>query len=158
VPPSARHFWGQRTRQAYDDFALPWRMALWLAVVPLLALDLRLSKPWVRKGASCPRRSRLGPAAAGLAIAMAEAGRRRGGGRAVFPATSSLLAPLWILERGVCAWLAVLQRLRFGGVRYGDSVIRIAAHSERQLRRRGKQQLRGAGEALTPAPQARRRD
>ena len=23
VPPSAAHFWGQRTRQAYDDFALP---------------------------------------------------------------------------------------------------------------------------------------
>jgi hypothetical protein len=46
------------------------------------------------------------------------------------------LAPLWVLERGVCAWLAVLQRLRFGGVRYGDSVIPRAAHSERALRRR----------------------
>ena len=63
-------------------------------------------------------------------------GRRRGGGAAFFPATSSLLAPLWVLERGVCAWLAVLQRLRLGGVRYGDSVIAVAAHSERQLRRR----------------------
>jgi hypothetical protein len=41
-----------------------------------------------------------------------------------------------VLERGVCAWLAVLQRLRFGGVRYGDSVIPLAAHSERVLRRR----------------------
>jgi hypothetical protein len=30
----------------------------------------------------------------------------------------------------------VLQRLRFGGVRYGDSVIPVAAHSQRQLRRR----------------------
>lgn len=67
---------------------------------------------------------------------MAERGRRRAGGRAYFPASSSLLAPVWILERGVCAWLAVLQRLRFGGVRYGDSVIPLAAHSERQLQRR----------------------
>jgi hypothetical protein len=136
VPPPSAHFWGQRTRQAYDDFALPLRMALWLAVVPLLVLDRRFSKPGVGKGAW--RRRHLAPAAAALAIAAAELGRRRAGGRAVFPVTSSLLAPVWILERGVCAWLAVLQRLRFGGVRYGDSVIPIAAHSERQLRRAAK--------------------
>jgi hypothetical protein len=124
VPPSAAHFWGQRTRQAYDDFALPLRMALWLAVVPLLA--------W--------RRLRLAPAAAAGTIALAEAGRQRAGGAERFPATSSLLAPVWVLERGICAWLAVLQRLRLGGVRYGDSVIPVAAHSERQLRRRLEQE------------------
>jgi hypothetical protein len=119
LPPSAGHFWGQRTRQAYDDFAIPLRMALWLAQLPLLAFDRRAGK-----------------AAAALAVSLAELGRRRAGGAAVFPATSSLLAPLWVLERAICAWLAVLQRLRFGGVRYGDSVIPLAAHSERQLRRR----------------------
>ncbi len=119
TPPSAAHFWGQRTRQAYDDFALPLRMALWLAVVPLLAWRRRQALP-----------------ATAVAIACAERGRRRARGAAFFPASSSLLAPVWVLERGVCAWLAVLQRLRFGGVRYGDSVIPVAAHSERQLRRR----------------------
>jgi hypothetical protein len=124
VPPSAGHFWGQRTRQAYDDFALPLRMALWLAVVPLLLLS------------AIGRRPAPPLAAAGLAVAAAERGRRRAGGGAVFPATSSLLAPVWVLERGICAWLAVRQRLRFGGVRYGDSVIAVAAHSERQLRGR----------------------
>jgi Glycosyl transferase family 2 len=123
VPPSATHFWGQRTRQAYDDFALPLRMALWLSVLPLLAL------------AAMRRRPALALAPAAVSVAAAEAGRRRAGGGAVFPATSSLLAPVWVLERGICAWLAVLQRLRFGGVRYGDSVIPVAAHSERQLRR-----------------------
>ena len=135
VPPSAAHFWGQRTRQAYDDFALPARMALWLAVVPLVALAalgdrIRLPpQPGVAK-------IRYGvPALVPLAVLAAERGRRRAGGTAVFPASSSLLAPVWILERGVCAWLAVFQRLRYGGVRYGDSVIRTAAHSERQLRR-----------------------
>lgn len=123
LPPSAAHFRGQRTRQAYDDFALPLRMALWLAVIPLLAL--------------AAARRRRGPllAAAGLAAAVAERGRRRGGGAGVFPASSSLLAPLWVLERGICAWLAVLQWLRFGGVRYGEAVIPLAAHSERHLRR-----------------------
>ena len=138
IPPSSAHFWGQRTRQAYDDFALPARMALWLAVVPLLLLGAFGAR--VGRAASV-----LAPAA--LAIAAAERGRRRAGGAAVFPVSSSLLAPVWILERGVCAWLAVLQRLRFGGVRYGDSVIPVAAHSERQLRRR----FRAAGSG-TAAP------
>jgi hypothetical protein len=125
LPPSAGHFWGQRTRQAYDDFAIPLRMALWLALLPLLVFDRRFGK-----------------AAAALAISLAELGRRRAGGAVVFPATSSLLAPLWVLERAVCSWLAVLQRLRFGGVRYGDSVIPLAAHSERQLRRRLAESIR----------------
>jgi hypothetical protein len=124
VPPSAAHFWGQRTRQAYDDFALPLRMALWLAVIPLLVL------------AAARRRPAPALAPIGLAVAAAEGGRRRGGATRVFPASSSLLAPLWVLERGICAWLAVLQRLRFGGVHYGDEVIPLAAHSERSLRRR----------------------
>jgi hypothetical protein len=124
VPPSAAHFWGQRTRQAYDDLALPLRMALWLAVVPLLLL------------AALRRRPAMALAPAVLSVAVAERGRRRAGGAKRFPATSSLLAPVWVLERGLCAWLAILQRLRFGGVRYGDSVIPVAAHSERQLRRR----------------------
>jgi hypothetical protein len=134
VPPSASHFWGQRTRQAYDDFALPLRMALWLAVVPLLARCL------------ARRRPAAAPAAVALSVAAAERGRRRAGGRGYFPATSSLLAPVWILERGVCAWLAVLQRLRFGGVCYGESVIPLAAHSERQLRQRFRERGRGSGE------------
>jgi glycosyl transferase family 2 len=134
VPPSAAHFWGQRTRQAYDDFALPLRMAIWLALLPLLAL-----------------RPRLTPLATAIAISLAELGRRRGGGARYFPASSSLLAPVWILERGVCAWLAVLQRLRFGGVRYGDSVIPRAAHSQRQLRA-----LKRRGTAAR-SPRARRR-
>jgi hypothetical protein len=127
-PPSAAHFWGQRTRQAYDDFALPPRMALWLAITPLLALSV------------ATRRRSLPLLAAASAILAAERGRRRAGGAAVFPGTSSLLAPLWVLERAVCAWLAVIQRLRFGGVRYGDSVIPVAAHSERELKRRLKRE------------------
>jgi hypothetical protein len=142
VPPAAAHFWGQRTRQAYDDFAQPARMALWLALVPLLILT------------TAKRRLALASAPAALAIAAAERGRRRAGGRAVFPASSSLLAPVWILERGVCAWLAVLQRLRFGGVRYGDSVILTAAHSERRLRRRFANDRRGRGAAPPGVPAA----
>jgi hypothetical protein len=123
LPPTAGHFWGQRARQAYDDFAIPLRMVCWLAVLPGLAIaGLRRERTVV-----------LGTIT--TAVALAETGRRRAGGARVFPVSSSLLAPVWILERALCAWLAVLQLLRYGGVRYGDSVIRTAAHSERTLRR-----------------------
>jgi hypothetical protein len=136
VPPSAAHFWGQRTRQADDDFAMPARMAAWLAVVPSLALAAVRRAPKPLRGAGA------------LTCGLAELGRRRGGGAAHFPASSALLAPVWVLERGVCAWLAVLQRLRFGGVRYGDSVIPRAAHSEAELRRRaGRARCASVGEA-----------
>jgi hypothetical protein len=124
LPPSTRHFLGQRVRQAYDDFALLPRMALWLAIVPGLAV------------CAARRRPRPPLAAATAAVGLAELGRRRAGGRAVFPVSGSLAAPLWILERGVCAWLAVATRLRHGGVRYAGTRIAIAANSHRTIRRR----------------------
>jgi hypothetical protein len=124
LPPSTRHFLGQRVRQAYDDFALPARMALWLAIVPGLAL------------AAARRRPGPPAAAAAAAIGLAELGRRRAGGTAVFPLAGSLAAPLWVLERGVCAWLAVAARARHGGVRYAGTRIAVAANSRRDVRRR----------------------
>lgn len=33
-PPTARRFWSQRVRQAYDEFSRPWLLALWLAIIP----------------------------------------------------------------------------------------------------------------------------
>jgi hypothetical protein len=120
LPPSTRHFLGQRVRQAYDDFALPARMALWLAIVPSLLL------------AAVRRRPTPPLVAAAGAIGLAETGRRRAEGRAVFPASASLLAPLWLLERAVCAWLALAVRVRRGGVAYAGSRIRVAAN--RRLR------------------------
>lgn len=123
LPPNASHFWGQRTRQAYDDFALPARMICWLSLIPSLLATAYAGR----------RRGIAGAALA--AVLLGEHGRRRAGGARYFPARASLLAPAWLLERGVCAWLAVGQRMRFGGVRYRDSVIRTAAHSRRTLRR-----------------------
>jgi hypothetical protein len=123
-PPSAAQFWSQRVRQAYDELALPARLGCWLAVVPLVVLAL---------ARRCPRAIGLGAVGA---VALAERGRRRGGGAMAFPISCSLLAPVWVLERGLCIWLALLQRLRYGGVRYGEAVIPAAAHSTRALRRR----------------------
>src|SRR3954447_8761811 len=109
-PPSTEHFLSQRVRQAYDDFAIPQRMAVWLALPPALAL-----------AASRRRWDAVGAVAAGT-VALAERGRRRAGGADHFPASSSLLAPLWVLERAACSWLAVRDWLVRGGVPYADGV------------------------------------
>jgi hypothetical protein len=122
-PPSASHFVSQRVRQAYDDFAIPARLATFLALAPL-------SAELLRRG-----RGRWLGAAALASVAVAEAGRRRAGGRRYFPLTGSLLAPVWIAERSLCCWVALVER-GAGGVRYGDRRIGHAATSPRRLKRR----------------------
>ena len=136
LPSDAAHFWSQRVRQAYDDFALPLRMAVELAVLPI-TLALLVRRRFVA----------LLAGAVGVA-ATAEAGRRRAGGTRRFPASCSLLAPIWVAERAVCAWLAVWARLDRGGVRYAGTVLVKSASSPRQLRRRL------AEAAASPAPAA----
>ena len=123
-PPSARHFFSQRVRQAYDELARPLRFGLFLAMLPLAAA-LATRGRWAALGV-----------AVGASVVLAEAGRRRGGGTAVFPATASLLTPTWLAERAVCAWLALGARLFLGGIPYGDSVLRLAATPSKELRRR----------------------
>ena len=125
IPSTTGHFLGQRVRQAYDEFARPWRLAFQLAVLPaVLAFALR-------------RRWKTLAGMVLTSVLVAEVGRQRDGGFRVFPASASLLAPLWLLlERGVCSWLAVAMRLRYGGVRYRDSVLPLAATPMRELRRR----------------------
>lgn len=123
-PSTARHFWSQRVRQAYDELARPLRLSVQLAVLPLAALGVaRVGWPV------------LAAAAAGVAGA-AELGRRRAGGTAVFPMTASLLAPAWLAERAVCSWLAVGARLALGGVPYRGTILRHAATPMRVLRAR----------------------
>ncbi|MFN2607682.1 MAG: glycosyltransferase family 2 protein [Acidimicrobiales bacterium] len=124
LPPTTRQFVGQRVRQAYDDFAQPPRLLASLAVLPLVAAAVARRRP--------------GPVVAGAAasVALAERGRRRAGGVAVFPVSCSLVAPAWVAERAVCSWLALWTRLRWGGVRYRGRVLPLAAHSSRALRHR----------------------
>jgi hypothetical protein len=80
-------------------------------------------KRWVVEAAFC-------------SVLVAEAGRRRGGGTSIFPPHASLFAPLWLLERGLCSWLALGSRILFGGVRYRRGVIKIAASPVRRLEAR----------------------
>ncbi|MCU1544967.1 MAG: hypothetical protein JWP30_67 [Homoserinimonas sp.] len=118
LPPATSLFWHQRVRQAYDDFAQPRRLALEMTLLPLLVWAFRR-----------PMRTVV---VAGLVCALAETGRRRAGGAAVFPATSALWAPLWVGERAVCVWLALGARGR-GGISYHGRRLKLAATPERKL-------------------------
>jgi hypothetical protein len=146
LPPDSRHFWGQRVRQAYDDTAQPLRMAVFLSVLPALAAAVawRGTRGAAAWAAGC----------AAATMGLAEAGRRRAGGAQVFPATASLFAPVWVLERGTCSWLAVATLVGRGGIMYSGRRIRRAAHSVRELSALTEPRELGeldAGPALTPA-------
>jgi hypothetical protein len=116
-PPAARHFLGQRVRQAYDSLAQPGRLAVELALLPTLLAAVR--------------RPRLAAGLVGAVVLLAERGRRRLGGASVFPAATVLFAPAWVVERAVCIWLAVGRRLT-GGMPYAGSKIVWAATPQRR--------------------------
>jgi hypothetical protein len=118
-PPRPYKFLEQRTRQAYDELARPARLLVELAVAPVLL--------WGR------RRAALLMAAG--AVGLAEIGRRRAGGARVWPRTAALWAPLWVLERSVTSWVALLQWAT-GGARVSGIRVPRAAHRERELRTR----------------------
>jgi len=124
LPPTPAQFWRQRVREAYDDFAQPPRLIVSLAALPLAVLALARRRPGVI----------VAVLAAGTALA--ERGRRRAGGTAVFPASCVAFTPLWIAERAVCSWLALASWVLWGGCRYRGRVRRRAANPSRQLRRR----------------------
>ncbi|CEA09436.1 hypothetical protein BN1051_02806 [Arthrobacter saudimassiliensis] len=143
LPCSSRHFRGQRVRQAYDSFAQPARLMTELSLLPLILSGLRR-----------PRRL---AALAAAAVAVAETGRRRAGGTAVYPPTAALWAPAWTAERAVCIWAALYWRLR-GGVPYAGRRLRRAGHSVRALRRRLADAAAAAAPTPTPDPQPKETD
>lgn len=130
LPPSTRQFWAQRPRQAYDDLAQPVRLAVELSLLPGGVLLAASGGPPAVL------------AALGLVVAVAEVGRRRAGGRQVFPASSTLWAVPWLIERACCVWLAVLLRA-LGGVPYRGRRVPRAATSLAELRRRARDRAAG---------------
>ncbi len=117
-PPATPEFWRQRVRQAYDEWARPGRLLIQLAVVPAILTG------------GLPVAGCVGIGA----VALAELGRRRGGGRAFWSASAALWAPVWVAERSITSWMAVGARFR-GGARYRGTRLPTAAHSTRWIRR-----------------------
>jgi hypothetical protein len=107
---------------AYDSLAQPARLAAELALLPAAVAATRRHPAALAVGA------------AAIAV-VAEVGRRRHGGRAVYGPAAALWAPPWAAERAVPAWAALGYRLR-GGVPYRGRRLAVAAHSPRRLARR----------------------
>lgn len=141
IPPPVRHFLRQRIRQAYDDFAQPWRLLLELSLLPALILLVR------RYGAAAS------VVAAAAVVGLAELGRRRRGGREAFPASAALWAPVWVAERSVTVWAALGLRLT-RGVPYAGSRLAKAGNSSRALRHRHAAARRGRSGGPCRAPGA----
>ncbi|MET8835175.1 glycosyltransferase family 2 protein [Micromonospora sp. NPDC004540] len=118
LPPTAAR---ARRQWAYDELARPRPLLAALAVLPAAAAALAARRPGLLLRAGV------------ATVAVAELGRRRAGGARVFPAHTALAAPVWLLERGVRAWLAAGRRLRGGRP---DAEAHPVAHSTRTLRRR----------------------
>ena len=121
LPPTSKHFWSQRVRQAYDDYAQPIKLSFFFLLLPILAASAVVSP--------------FAPAALlALSVPMAEVGRRLHGGTKYFPLACSFYAPCWLLERGICTWMAMFAKLKNGGVLYNNRVISIAANPVWKLR------------------------
>lgn len=121
VPPTADQFWSQRLRQAYDDWAQPGRLAAELAILPTTVLLAR-------------RQPAALATTAVAAVAVAGVGRQRFR-RLPTPPDVPLWAVVWLGERGVLVWVALVTRAR-GGVRYHDHRLPCAAHRLGALSRR----------------------
>ncbi len=92
----------ERPRFAGDDFSLPFKSAFFFSILPLLVLLATLG----------------GPRLAGLytgVIAVSSVGlalNGRTGAGSFFPIHTCFFAPLWVLERSVSVYWALLRKLR----------------------------------------------
>ena len=104
----------QRARQAYEDFGMRAKTALFTALVPLGILTAIAGG---RRAATA-----YSALVAAGSIALAQRGRGDGAARVV-PATIPLWAPLWVLERCLSTYWAVYWKLRRGGYPFGDRLL-----------------------------------
>jgi hypothetical protein len=114
-PPTFRKWIEQRPRQAYEDFGLRAKTALFLSL-PIFTI-------WI----SCAvgRKALLLYFAALIAAAMVIAlvGRLRGVAARHFPLSICLFAPLWILERTLSTYWALYWYFTRGGYPFGDKIL-----------------------------------
>ena len=101
-PGSLDEWIEERPRFANDDFSLPFKSAFFLSIMPLLILMAVLGGP------------RLAGVYAGV-IAFSSVGlalNGRSGAGAFFPIHTCVFAPLWVFERSVSVYWALLRKLR----------------------------------------------
>ena len=114
-PPTWQKWFEQRPRQAYEDFGLRTKTALFFSVLPLAIL--------VAFAAGVKGIAFFAGAIAALAITLAAIGRRRGTAAQHFPLSVCLFAPLWIFERALSTYWALAWHLTHGGYPFGDRIL-----------------------------------
>ncbi|MDQ6654693.1 MAG: hypothetical protein M3Y80_02615 [Verrucomicrobiota bacterium] len=114
-PPQLRKWKEQRPRQAYEDFGLRAKTALFLALPIVIAASAIVA------GAAgfllCLALLSI------FSIALACAGGARGEAGEYIPGWACLYAPLWVLERSCSTYWAVYWYLRHGGYPFGDQLL-----------------------------------
>lgn len=114
-PPRFQKWIEQRPRQAYEDFGLRMKTALFFSL-PLLAVFVRRAAGWQGLGLCLLI---LSLAAIGLAVA----GRLRGTAARYFPWSVCFFAPLWVIERSFSTYWALYWHFAHGGYPFGDKVL-----------------------------------
>jgi hypothetical protein len=114
-PPSFRKWIEQRPRQAYEDFVMRAKTALFMSLLPLVVAL------WLLAGA----RAMLGFVAfvSVTAVLVALRGLVREHAYRFFPARLILYAPLWVLERALSSYWALYWRVTRGGYPFGDRLL-----------------------------------
>ncbi|MFL6528280.1 MAG: glycosyltransferase [Chthoniobacterales bacterium] len=111
-PPSFRKWREQRPRQAYEDFPLRTKTAIFF-LIPFLLLGAALIGKFLATLLAVVL----------ISIALAFVGRARGDAAKFFPASIPLHAPLWILERSFSTYAALYWLVRRGGYPFGDQLL-----------------------------------
>jgi hypothetical protein len=114
-PPTFSKWLEQRPRQAYEDFVMRAKTALFASLLPAaLALGLFAGARAVIVFAALVALGSLLVALRGLV---------RDRAYKFFPARTALYAPLWVLERALCVYWAFYWRVRYGGYPFGAALL-----------------------------------
>jgi hypothetical protein len=114
-PPTFRKWLEQRPRQAYEDFGLRAKTALFALLVPAVIASA------IVFGAKMMFFMLLALALGACALALA--GRARGIARRFFPLHICFFAPIWVFERSVSTYWAFYWFFRHGGYPFGGQLL-----------------------------------
>lgn len=134
-PPVFRKWLEQRPRQAYEDFGLRTKTALFLSLLPLLIATSLFFGP----SGSVAFLSVVGL----ISLLLALSGLLRGRAREVVPFSCCFFAPLWVAERSLSTYVAVYWYVTRGGYPFGEHVLsKGIGRAWRSGGRMGLQQMR----------------
>ena len=114
-PPTLAKWMEQRPRQAYEDFVMRAKTALFASLLPLALLLGLLAG--IRAVVT------LTAVVSCVSFLVALRGLLRDRAHRFFPAYTTLYAPLWVLERALSVYWAFYWRVRYGGYPFGSALL-----------------------------------